>query len=132
MLRLVSFGLDWHWAIQASSSSSSTSTSTSNDQSSPEGAELNPRSRCSNSRSLDQYSFLNCLIYVLYPPLFIAGPIMTFNDFTSQVSEKRQRYQVHFLHSVVSRQGLLTDLDSFSGSSFESSSIDLYLSQKLQ
>lgn len=87
MLRLVSFGLDWHWAIQASSSSSSTSTSS--NQSSSEGAELNPRSRCSNSRPLDQYSFLNCLIYVLYPPLFIAGPIMTFNDFTSQVSEKK-------------------------------------------
>ena len=32
------------------------------------------------------YSFLNYVAYVLYPPLYIAGPIMTFNDFMWQVS----------------------------------------------
>lgn len=35
--------------------------------------------------SLEFYSFANYLAYVLYPPLYIAGPIMTFNDFTWQV-----------------------------------------------
>lgn len=35
--------------------------------------------------SLEFYSFANYLAYVLYPPLYIAGPIMTFNDFIWQV-----------------------------------------------
>lgn len=32
------------------------------------------------------YSFWNYLAYALYSPLYIAGPIMTFNDFLWQVS----------------------------------------------
>ena len=35
---------------------------------------------------LDVYSYTNYLTYALYAPLFIAGPIMTFNDFMWQVS----------------------------------------------
>ena len=34
----------------------------------------------------EYYSVLNYVAYVLYPPLYIAGPIMTFNDFMWQVS----------------------------------------------
>lgn len=34
----------------------------------------------------EAYSFVNYVSYALYPPLFIAGPIMTFNDFMWQVS----------------------------------------------
>lgn len=32
------------------------------------------------------YSPVNYLAYILYPPLYIAGPIITFNDFMWQVS----------------------------------------------
>lgn len=38
------------------------------------------------AHNLDSYSFLNYFAYVIYPPLYIAGPIMTFNDFYWQVS----------------------------------------------
>lgn len=31
------------------------------------------------------YTFSNYLAYILYPPLYIAGPIITFNDFMWQV-----------------------------------------------
>lgn len=31
------------------------------------------------------YSYMTYMSYVLYPPLYIAGPIMTFNDFLWQV-----------------------------------------------
>ena len=34
----------------------------------------------------EHYSALNYVAYVLYPPLYIGGPIMTFNDFMWQVS----------------------------------------------
>lgn len=37
------------------------------------------------AHQLDVYSFPNYIAYVLYPPLYIAGPIMTFNDFMWQV-----------------------------------------------
>jgi D-alanyl-lipoteichoic acid acyltransferase DltB (MBOAT superfamily) len=30
---------------------------------------------------------VNLIAYTLYPPLYIAGPIMTFNDFTWQVNQ---------------------------------------------
>ena len=32
------------------------------------------------------YGLINYVAYCLYPPLYIAGPIMTFNDFIWQVS----------------------------------------------
>jgi D-alanyl-lipoteichoic acid acyltransferase DltB (MBOAT superfamily) len=40
-----------------------------------------------NGRSLKtaEYSYLNYLIYCLYVPLYLAGPIITFNNFVSQV-----------------------------------------------
>jgi protein-cysteine N-palmitoyltransferase HHAT len=47
---------------------------------------MNARQRASNSHPLAYYSFINYLAYTLYAPLYIAGPIMTFNDFYWQVS----------------------------------------------
>ena len=41
------------------------------------------------NHSLDTYSYLNYVAYALYPPLYIAGPIMTFNDFMWQVRVTR-------------------------------------------
>ena len=38
------------------------------------------------SHDVETYSFVNYVSYALYPPLFIAGPIITFNDFMWQVS----------------------------------------------
>jgi D-alanyl-lipoteichoic acid acyltransferase DltB (MBOAT superfamily) len=44
------------------------------------------RSRTSRSLPEEQYSLSSCIAYCLYPPLYIAGPIMTFNDFMWQVA----------------------------------------------
>lgn len=33
----------------------------------------------------ESYAFANYVAYILYPPLYIAGPIITFNDFLWQV-----------------------------------------------
>ena len=46
---------------------------------------MNHKQRTTTPHDLEIYSFTNYLTYVLYPPLFIAGPIMTFNDFMWQV-----------------------------------------------
>ncbi|KAJ1340351.1 hypothetical protein BSLG_005053 [Batrachochytrium salamandrivorans] len=46
--------------------------------------------RCASGRIIaphneTQYSFINYLAYLLYAPLFLAGPIICFNDFVAQV-----------------------------------------------
>ncbi|KAI5122746.1 hypothetical protein M0805_009831 [Coniferiporia weirii] len=69
MLRLVSFNMDFYWA-------SCTIVH-------PE-SEMNHKQRTTTPHELEVYSFMNYIAYVLYPPLFIAGPIMTFNDFMWQ------------------------------------------------
>lgn len=74
MLRIVSFALDYHWRGVAPASSSSTS-SPPTDQ----------RGRTAASHADTEYNLVNYLAYTLYPPLYIAGPIMTFNDFVWQL-----------------------------------------------
>lgn len=49
------------------------------------GAALTEKQRSALAHPLEMYSFRNYLAYILYPPLYIAGPIMTFNDFMWQV-----------------------------------------------
>lgn len=66
MLRLVSFGLDRYWANL------------------PRSVEVPARS----STELRDYSWSNYLSYILYPPLFIAGPIVTFTSFIEQVKKQ--------------------------------------------
>ena len=48
-------------------------------------ANLSERDRVSISAPISAYaSFPTYLAYVLYPPLYLAGPILTFNDYISQ------------------------------------------------
>ncbi|KAG8784269.1 glycerol transporter [Serendipita sp. 397] len=84
MLRLLSFSLDYHWACGRESAQLSS-------------VPMNARQRSSNPHSLASYNFINYVAYTLYPPLYIAGPIMTFNDFYWQF--RRPIY--------ISRDGLL-------------------------
>ena len=46
---------------------------------------LSDRDRIEYSCQKQDYSFLNYLAYVLYSPLYLAGPIITFNYYISQV-----------------------------------------------
>lgn len=36
------------------------------------------------------YNYINFVAYVLYTPLYLCGPIITFNDFISQVHSQMQ------------------------------------------
>ncbi|PWN28141.1 putative GUP1-Multimembrane-spanning protein essential for proton symport of glycerol [Jaminaea rosea] len=90
MLRLVSYGLDRHWAALSPSSPSSPSSSSSSSSSlstAEQPGQTDNRLRSSTPRPAAEYASLPLyLAHILYPPLFIAGPIMSFNDFASQVS----------------------------------------------
>ncbi|KZV91249.1 MBOAT-domain-containing protein [Exidia glandulosa HHB12029] len=73
MLRLVSFNMDWYWAAHRVGLLHT-------------GAELDERQRPPTFHELPAYeSFANYVAYILYPPCYIAGPIMTFNDFLWQM-----------------------------------------------
>ncbi|TDL25763.1 MBOAT-domain-containing protein [Rickenella mellea] len=71
MLRLVSFNMDYFWASRNSGPRDT-------------GLPLEHKQRTSIGHPTEFYSFVNYIAYVLYPPLYIAGPIMTFNDFIWQ------------------------------------------------
>ncbi|KAF7301983.1 hypothetical protein MIND_00764400 [Mycena indigotica] len=72
MLRLLSFSMDYYWACRTAASPW-------------EGmAELNDRDRQTKIHPVSMYSFTNYISYALYPPLYLAGPIMTFNDYLWQ------------------------------------------------
>ncbi|EPS93672.1 hypothetical protein FOMPIDRAFT_1033595 [Fomitopsis schrenkii] len=72
MLRLVSFNMDYYWACNKAGPSDP-------------GGSLTDKQRSTVRHSLETYSYANYIAYVLYPPLYIAGPIMTFNDFMWQI-----------------------------------------------
>ncbi|EGG12029.1 uncharacterized protein MELLADRAFT_32714 [Melampsora larici-populina 98AG31] len=63
MLRLISYSFDYQWAAAAKAKQTTNS-----------------------PRELSEYGFINYFNYVFYPPLYIAGPIITFNNFTSQIA----------------------------------------------
>jgi len=47
---------------------------------------MSDKQRTSSAHPLEVYTFGNYLAYILYPPLYIAGPIITYNDFMWQVN----------------------------------------------
>ncbi|KAI5290031.1 glycerol transporter [Ascosphaera aggregata] len=108
ILRLISFNMDYHWSLESTPSSSA------------EKRRLNPgmlseRERVSTPAPATAYNFTNFAAYVLYSPLYITGPIITFNDYISQSSFKppsitRTRttlYAIRFLLSLLCMELML-------------------------
>lgn len=66
---------------------------------------LSERDRVTIPASARDYSFRNYLAYALYAPLYLTGPILTFNDYISQLryrphtieTNRTVRYAVRFL-----------------------------------
>lgn len=66
------------------------------------------KSRVKDSLPKTDYNFYNYLLYILYVPLYLAGPIITFNDFIYQIKNKVSlpkrktiRYAIRFLAIVL-------------------------------
>jgi D-alanyl-lipoteichoic acid acyltransferase DltB (MBOAT superfamily) len=83
MLRLISYGMDYHWAVQQQPSAHRLSSTPASlvHVSPPTGY----KERVKTSLPLHEYSLINFFTYAVYPALYIAGPIMSFNDFTWQI-----------------------------------------------
>ena len=53
--------------------------------------DLTAKQRPVTPHNLESYNVINYVAYVLYPPLYLAGPIITFNDFLWQVTGSLSR-----------------------------------------
>ncbi|KAJ5292866.1 uncharacterized protein N7443_008819 [Penicillium atrosanguineum] len=80
VLRLISFNMDYHWSADHLATSPI-------EKKQLDPAALSDRDRVKIPAEPAAYNMRNYIAYVLYSPLYLAGPILTFNDYVSQ-----QRY----------------------------------------
>ncbi|CBQ73402.1 probable GUP1-Multimembrane-spanning protein essential for proton symport of glycerol [Sporisorium reilianum SRZ2] len=112
MLRLVSFAMDYHWAKCEADAGGQAGRAMGEVE--RQGTEPTYQQRTRLTQHLEEYSLSAYLLYALYPPLFIAGPIMTFNDFASQLRRPCRistrtvvRYAVRFVVSLLTMELIL-------------------------
>ncbi|KAL9235783.1 hypothetical protein vseg_010519 [Gypsophila vaccaria] len=90
-LRMISFGYDYHWAQLASRFD--------------QEKHVQHCAVCKSGRSCyfylqergleaDKFSYSIYLCYLLYAPLYIAGPIISFNAFASQIDVPQNTYSI--------------------------------------
>lgn len=80
LLRMLSFSLDYIHR------KASPDLGKKQEDKSSEGGLFSDKERLNANHEIDQYNMFNYLAYVTYTPLFIAGPIITFNDYLYQCS----------------------------------------------
>lgn len=75
-----------------------------------DASDLSERNRVDVPAKIADYSFLNYFAYVLYSPLYLTGPILTFNDYMSQLRYRPRSisYDRTFLYGVRFLISLLT------------------------
>lgn len=78
VLRLISFNMDYYWSLQLRNGSPV-------EKKQLDLSNLSERDRVSAPAKNGDYSFRNYFAYVLYSPLYLTGPIITFNDYISQL-----------------------------------------------
>jgi D-alanyl-lipoteichoic acid acyltransferase DltB (MBOAT superfamily) len=78
-------------------------------------ANLSERDRVSIPAKTEDYSFRNYIAYALYAPLYLTGPILTFNDYISQAKytpksitfQRTLMYGVRFLICLLTMEVML-------------------------
>jgi D-alanyl-lipoteichoic acid acyltransferase DltB (MBOAT superfamily) len=76
---------------------------------------LSERDRVYTPAKPEDYSFRNYLAYALYSPLYLAGPILTFNDYISQqryrapsiTTDRTIRYAIRFIVCLLTMELVL-------------------------
>ncbi|OLY84166.1 Glycerol uptake protein 1, partial [Smittium mucronatum] len=89
MLRMVSFGLDYHWKVLQTPILGEKKMLVLASQS-----KLTEKQRLEYSRFDADYNFLNYFVYLTYVPLYMTGPIITYNDFVYQIKTKHTSSQI--------------------------------------
>ncbi|KAK1837153.1 glycerol uptake protein 1, partial [Podospora conica] len=99
ILRLISFNLDYYWSLNDHHSSSPL------EKKQLDPANLSEKDRVSIPASPSHFTYPHLIAYAIYAPLYLAGPILTFNDYLSQTrhrpatisAARTARYAVRFL-----------------------------------
>ncbi|KAH8899453.1 MBOAT-domain-containing protein [Thozetella sp. PMI_491] len=108
VLRLISFNLDYYWSMDKRGN-----VSVEKKQLDP--ANLSERDRVSIPAPPEDFTFRNYVAYAIYAPLYLTGPILTFNDYISQAryrpatieSPRTVRYGVRFLLVLLTMEVVL-------------------------
>ncbi|KAJ3139450.1 glycerol transporter [Physocladia obscura] len=90
---MVSFDMDFHWKCCDGGASEEKVKLQSHLDSCKECGKNGPNNYCARARietSLDinDYNIISYFTYILYIPLYLAGPIITFNDFINQLKTR--------------------------------------------
>jgi D-alanyl-lipoteichoic acid acyltransferase DltB (MBOAT superfamily) len=83
VLRSISFNLDYYWCLKNKEESKDVEAKIIKDDGTKDY-----RARVKDSLLEMDYNFFNYLVYILYVPLYLAGPIITFNDFIYQINHR--------------------------------------------
>ncbi len=86
ILRMISFSMDRNWARNRNNQEFQEHSQSCLECSHPPN--LCKRQRLEKCHDESSYSYLNYLAYTLYAPLYMAGPIVSFNDFWHQMKHK--------------------------------------------
>ncbi|KJZ71589.1 hypothetical protein HIM_08983 [Hirsutella minnesotensis 3608] len=98
ILRLISFNMDYYWSIDKRNANAL-------EKKQLDPANLSERDRISLPADVGDFCFRNYLAYAVYAPLYLAGPILTFNDYIAQAKHRAvsieaprtMRYAVRFV-----------------------------------
>ncbi|CAK7198679.1 glycerol transporter [Sporothrix eucalyptigena] len=107
VLRLISFNLDRYWSRGDRGSSL--------EKKQLDPANLSERDRVTISAPAQDFCFRNYVAYAVYAPLYLTGPIITFNDFVHQAryrsatieSRRTLRYGVRFVLCLLAMELVL-------------------------
>ncbi|ROV95892.1 hypothetical protein VSDG_05218 [Cytospora chrysosperma] len=107
VLRLISFNMDYYWSV--------TSRGANPIEKQLDPTALSERDRVSIPAQARDFTFRNYVAYALYAPLYLTGPILTFNDYISQLRYRPHsietgrtiRYAVRFLLCLLCMELLL-------------------------
>ncbi|KAL3677699.1 hypothetical protein R1sor_020655 [Riccia sorocarpa] len=89
MLRLVSFGLDHHWALLSRLSTTNWEKHTKRCKACQAGGSCY-LARQEVALKSEDYNLVTYLAYLLFPPLYVAGPTISYNAFASQLDEPQK------------------------------------------
>lgn len=126
ILRLISFNMDYYWSIDRRGGSSlevsgpvrrcsqgRPANISKKKQLDP--ANLSERDRISLPADVRDFTFRNLVAYTVYAPLYLVGPILTFNDYVSQLKHRcasierhrTTRYAVRFVLALLAMELVL-------------------------
>ncbi|ORY54810.1 putative glycerol: H+ symporter [Pseudomassariella vexata] len=107
VLRLISFNMDYYWSLDRRSHSPL--------EKQLDPAALSERDRVTIPAQARDFTLRNYIAYTIYAPLYLTGPIITFNDYISQLRYKSAtietprliRYGIRFALTLLAMEVIL-------------------------